>query len=322
MTRTVRVLREADVRAALDMASCIDACERAFASYSTGGAELPAVIHLDVPEAEGEIHIKAGHLHGAPYYAIKAASGFYAIDPPAIDGMVIVFDACDGSPAAFLLDNGLITDLRTGAAGGVAARHLAPSAPDTVAIIGTGGQARQQLDALAIVRPGFIHVRVWGRDLAHAERCVDDLRARHDADVTRADTVRAAVEGADVVITCTAAREPLVERAWLAPGTHVTALGSDGAGKQELDPAILEEADLLVVDSRDQCAKLGELQHAPAEAARAIELGAICAGRAPGRTSDDQLTICDLTGLGVQDVAAANVVMANAPATAGDRIEL
>ena len=322
MTGTVRILRESDVRAALDMGTCIDACEHAFAAYSTGGAELPSVIHLDVPETEGEIHIKAGHLHGAPYYAIKAASGFYALDPPAIDGMVVVFDARDGSPAALLLDNGFITDLRTGAAGGVAARHLAPSAPATVAVIGTGGQARQQLDALAVVRPGFAHVRVWGRDPAHADRCVDDLRARHDADVTRADSVRAAVEGADIVITCTAAREPLVERAWLAPGAHVTALGSDGAGKQELDPAILEDADLLVVDSRDQCARLGELQHAPAEAGHAIELGAICAGEARGRASDDQLTVCDLTGLGVQDVAAANVVMANAPATAGDRIEL
>src|SRR5207342_3068015 len=105
---------------------------------------------------------------------------------------------------------------------------------------------------------------------------------------------------ADVVITCTAARAALVERAWLASGAHITALGADGAGKHELDPAILEDADLLVVDSRDQCARLGELQHAPSEAHRAIELGAICAGETPGRTSDDQLTVCDLTGLGVQ----------------------
>jgi len=322
VNRTVRILREADVRAALDMASCIDACDRAFAAYSTGGAELPAVIHLDVPESEGEIHIKAGHLHGAPFYAVKAASGFYALDPPAIDGMVIVFDARDGSPAAFLLDNGFITDLRTGAAGGVAARHLAPSAPATVAVIGTGGQARQQLDALAVVRPGFTDVRVWGRDEAHADRCVDDLRARHDATIARADTVRTAVEGADVVITCTAAREPLVKRAWLAPGAHVTALGSDGTGKQELDPAILADADLLVVDSRDQCARLGELQHAAGQADRSIELGAICAWEATGRTRDAQLTDSDLTGLGVQDDATANVVMANAPATAGERIGL
>jgi ornithine cyclodeaminase len=317
MARTVRILREADVRAALDMAACIDACESAFAAYSTGGAELPSVIHLDVPESGGEIHVKAGHLHGAPYYAVKIASGFYALEPPAIDGMVAVFDARDGSPAALLLDNGFVTDLRTGAAGGVAARHLAPNAAATVAVIGTGGQARQQLDAFAVVRPGFASVRVWGRDPSHADRCVDDLRSRHDADVARADTVRAAVEGADVVITCTAAREPLVERGWLAPGAHVTALGSDGAGKQELDPAILRDADLVVVDSRDQCARLGELQHAPDAANRAIELGAICAGDAAGRTSADQLTVCDLTGLGVQDVAAANVVMANVTPDAG-----
>ena len=321
-TRTVRILREADVRAALEIAACIDACEHAFAAYSTGGAELPAVIHLDVPEAEGEIHVKAGHLHGAPYYAVKAASGFYAREPAAIDGLVMVFDARDGAPAAFLLDNGFITDLRTGAAGGVAARHLAPRATSTVAIIGTGGQARQQFDALAVVRPGFALVRVWGRDAAHADRCVDDLRARHDVDVTRADTVRAAVDGADVVITCTAAREPLVERGWLAPGAHVTALGSDGAGKQELDPAILEDAALLVVDSRDQCARLGELQHAQDQRESAIELGEICARRVPGRTSDDQLTVCDLTGLGVQDVAAANVVMANVPDGAGQTVML
>ncbi len=322
MARVVRILREADVRAALDMPSCIDACERAFAAYSTGGAELPAVIHLDVPESGGEVHVKAGHLHGAQFYAVKAASGFSALDPPAIDGMVVVFEARDGAPAAFLLDHGFITDLRTGAAGGVAARHLAPRRVATVAVIGTGGQVRQQLDALAVVRPAFTVVRVWGRNPAHADRCVDDLRARLDADVTRADTVRAAVDGADVVITCTAARAPLVERGWLTPGAHVTALGSDGAGKQELDPAILEDADLLVVDSRDQCVRLGELQHAPGEVDRAIELGAICAGQAAGRTSDAQLTVCDLTGLGVQDVAAANVVMANAPPGAGDVVKL
>ncbi len=124
--------------------------------------------------------------------------------------------------------------------------------------------------------------------------------------------VQATVTGADVVITCTAAREPLVRRSWLKPGAHVLALGSDGAGKQELDPTILHEADLFVVDSRDQCVRLGELQWAPGEAERAVELGKICAGEAPGRTSGDQLTVCDLTGLGVQDVAAANVVMTRA----------
>ena len=330
MGDTVRILREGDVRAALDMASCIDAVDRAFAAYSAGSAELPGVIHLDVPEARGEVHVKAGHLHGAPYYAVKAASGFYAIEPAAIDGMVVVFDARDGSPAAFLLDHGYVTDVRTGAAGGVAARHLAPSRVETVAVIGTGRQAGYQLDALAVVRPGFAHVRVWGRNREHATHCVDDLLARpglpEGCRYAVAETVEAAVEGADVVITCTASREPLVQAEWLKRGALVTALGSDGPEKQEVDVRVFTLADLVVVDSRDQCAQIGELHHAlDAEFVLSpddvTELGEICAGRTPGRTSEEQTIVCDLTGVGVQDVAAANVVMERI-GDAGEVIEL
>jgi ornithine cyclodeaminase len=317
MGGTVRVLGADDVRAALDMAACIQVLEPAFAAYSSGAAELPGVIHLDVPEARGEIHVKAGHLNGAPTYAVKVASGFYAQDPAAIDGLVLVFDARDGSPAAILLDGGYLTDLRTGAAGGVAARHLAPSAPSTVAVLGTGAQARMQVEALRVVRPGFDVVRVWGRRAERVAATADDLRAilGDGVAVEAVDAVESAVRDADVVLTCTAAREPLVRAEWVRDGAHVTAVGSDGPGKQELDPEILRRADVLVVDSRDQCARLGELQHATDQADRAIELGELCAGRASGRADDTRLTVCDLTGVGVQDVAAANAVLANA----GDR---
>jgi len=305
------------------MRSCIDACEAAFVAHSSGRAEVPGVIHLDVPESRGEIHVKAGHLHGVPYYAVKAASGFYGAEAPAIDGLVMVFDARDGSPAAFLLDGGYLTDLRTGAAGGVAARHLAPERIERVAIIGTGAQARHQLDALAEVRSGFTEVRVWGRNADHASRAAGDLQVRMGAGcaVAAVASVREAVEGADVIVTCTAAREPLVEAGWLAPGAHVTSVGSDGAGKQELDPEIVRRADVLVVDSLDQCLALGELQHAPEHADRAVELGRLCAGEAGGRTGEAQLTVCDLTGVGVQDVAVANAVMA-ALGERGETIEL
>ena len=327
--RTVRILREADVRASLGMADCIDACERAFASSSLGGAELPGVIHLEVPERSGEIHVKAGHLHGEPFYAVKVASGFprnVDLGLPPNDGMVVVFDTQTGIPAAFLLDNGYITDLRTGAAGGVAAKHLVSEQVRTVAVIGTGAQARYQLDALAIVRPRFTSVRVWGRDAGHAAACVADLAARpgmpDGCTYAVARSVGEAVEGADVVITCTASRSTLVHDGMLQPGVHVTALGSDGADKQELDPRLLARADLLVVDSREQCARIGEFHHALAagliDEEQGVELGDICAGAHAGRTSSDQLTVCDLTGVGIQDVAAANVVMSNA----GDRGEL
>ena len=174
MSGTVRVLREADVRAALPMDVCIDAVERALVAYTRGDAEMPGVIHLDVPEAGGEIHIKAGHLHGAPAYALKASSGF-AGDPPALDGLVVVFDAATGAPVAFLLDHGFVTDQRTGAAGGVAAKVLAPERVDAVAVIGTGIQARKQVEALRVVRPDLAEIRVWGRDPKHAAVAAADV---------------------------------------------------------------------------------------------------------------------------------------------------
>jgi ornithine cyclodeaminase len=313
---TVRILRADDVRAALPMGTCIDAVQAAFVAYSAGKAELPSVIHLDVPEAKGEIHVKAGHIHGAPAYAVKVASGFYAEDPASIDGLALVFDASTGALVAFLLDGGLITDIRTGAAGGVAARWLAPERVDVVAVIGAGIQARQQVEALRCVRPDLGEIRVWGRDMERA------MRAAHDIGAMVSGSVQEAVAGANVVITCTASREPLVDAAWVAPGAHITAVGSDGTGKRELDPDLLRRADVLAVDSLDQSLRLGELQQVLDQADRAVELGRICAGEAPGRTGEDQLTICDLTGVGVQDVAAANAVLANAPADAGERLEI
>jgi len=316
----VMVLREEDVRTCLDMRSCIEAMSAAFASYSGGDAELPAVIHLDVPEHGGEIHVKGGYIHGGDYYAIKFASGFpgnAAAGLPPNDGMVVVFDARTGSPAAFLLDHGFITDQRTGAAGGVAALHLAREDSAVVAVLGTGLQARYQLDALAATRH-FEEVKVWGRDLQHALACIEDLRVRptlpKGVTYSMARSVEEAVVGADIVITCTASREPLVQDQWLSPGTHVTALGSDGPGKQELDPRILAHADLLVVDSRPQCVERGELQHALEllDAAAVPELGQVVSGAASGRTSPSQITVCDLTGVGVQDVAAASLVVTRA----------
>src|SRR5947199_3723483 len=175
MTPSVRILREDDVRAALPMPACIDAVEASFVAYSGGSAELPDVIHLNVPEARGEIHVKAGHLHGASAYAVKVSSGFYGVDPPALDGLVMVFDGRTGAPVAFLLDGGFITDQRTGAAGGVAARWLAPERVEVVAVIGTGLQARKQVEALRAVRPVVGGIRVWGRNASRAEAAALDV---------------------------------------------------------------------------------------------------------------------------------------------------
>jgi ornithine cyclodeaminase/alanine dehydrogenase-like protein (mu-crystallin family) len=312
---TVRILREADIRAALPMATCIDAVEAAFVASTAGEGEVPEVIHLFVPEAGGEIHVKAGHLHGARTYAVKVSSGFSDAESSAYDGMVIAFDASTGAPVAFLLDHGFITDQRTGAAGGVAARWLAPERVEVVAVLGTGLQARKQVEALRAVRPELRDVVVWGRDDERA------ARAAADVDGVVADDVPEAARAADVVITVTASREPILRAADVRPGALVIAVGSDGPGKQELDADLLRAADVLVVDSIAQALRLGELQHAPELADRAVEIGAICAGDTPGRTDERSLVVCDLTGLGVQDVAAANAVLDALPPDAGQAIE-
>lgn len=316
------VLNEPEIRALLDPPSCIAAVERAFAVYAAGGAELPGVIHLDVPEQRGEVHIKAGYLHAGRYYAVKVASSFPG--NPALglspgNGVVLVFDARTGATSAILLDNGYITDLRTAAAGAVAAKHLARETIDRVAVVGTGIQARLQIETLVNVR-AFRAVCVWGRRQEAAEQCVQDLRASRalpaDCAITAAQNVEAAVRGADIVFTVTASRTPLVRAQWIAPGALVVAVGADGADKQELDVAVLGSADRVVADSLSQCRRIGEIHHAldagVLDQSRVSELGDVIAGRAPGRRTDRETIVCDLTGVGVQDVAAAAVVVERA----------
>ena len=325
VSRTLLVLREPEIRRLLDPASSLQAVEEAFTAYATGGAELPAVIHLNVPESRGEIHVKAGHLRGSSHYAVKIASGFYdnpAKGLPQNGGMVLVFDAHTGVPAALLLDNGFITEQRTGSAGAVAAKHLARRDARVVGVVGCGNQARYQLASLALVRP-FREVRIFGRRLERARACADELAGDpampRECRFAAVSSVREAVEGADIVITVTASREPLVEAAWLSPGMHITAVGSDGPDKQELHIDVLRRADLVVADSKAQCLRLGEIHHAVAsgtipESKVACELGEITAGRHPGRRHDSEITVCDLTGVGVQDIAAAAVVLSRARA--------
>jgi ornithine cyclodeaminase len=318
--RQALILRESEIHALLDPRGCLQAVESAFSAYARGQAELPAVINLEVPEHRGEVHVKAGYLHTGPYYAVKIASGFLdntQLGLPTSDGMVLVFDARTGAVAALLLDNGYITDLRTGVAGAVAAKYLARTTVETVAVIGSGAQARHQIRSLGLVRK-LREVRVWGRNRGKAAACIEDLsRPTAGLRFVLASSVREAVEGADVVITVTASREPLVQAEWMATGALVIAVGSDGPDKQELDVEVLARADRIVADSLAQCLRLGEIHHAVEKGVISpekvtAELGQITAGLKPGRTSDDEIIVCDLTGVGVQDIAAASLVLERA----------
>ncbi|HLK33296.1 MAG TPA: hypothetical protein VKT29_09415, partial [Terriglobales bacterium] len=194
--------------------------------------------------------------------------------------------------------------------------------------VGSGTQARYQLQMLPLVRT-FREARVWGRNRERAMTCVEDLRRAGvaGANFTVADSVQGALAGADLVITVTASRDPLVRAEWLSPGATVIAVGSDGPEKQELDVGVLARADRIVADSLPQCLRLGEIHHAVGRAIAkdkvSAELGEITAGLKPGRESDAELIVCDLTGVGVQDVAAASLVMERALAAgAGERLAL
>jgi ornithine cyclodeaminase len=293
------------------MAEAIAAVREAFAVADRGGAVMPAPFGMYLPDAGGEVHVKGAYLAGAPVFAVKTATGFYrnaGLGLPVSGGVTMVHDAVTGTLRMLIADGGLLTELRTAAAGAVAADLLARPGARSAAVIGTGGQARYQLLALLKVRP-VERVTVWGRRCQAAERYQRDMAAA-GVPVSTAATAREAVQGAQVIITATSSTGPLIEAGWLAPGTHVTAVGADMPHKQELDPRILAAAAKYVPDSIDAAAESGELHHALQAGlldVRSVygELGAVASGRLAGRTAGDELTVADLTGLGIQDAAVA-----------------
>jgi ornithine cyclodeaminase len=320
----IRVVREHEIRALIGPTQALAAVRDAFARLARGQATLPGVIGLDIPAHQGEVHVKGAYLHGSPYFSIKMASGFYgnvARGLPVSGGLVLVFEANTGLLVAILLDNGYLTELRTGAAGALAADLLARSQVDTVGIIGSGGQARYQLEALLGVRRPR-RVLVHGRSPERAAAFASEMAGRFPLAVMVMASAQEVVEASDLVVTATPSREPLVRAAWLRPGVHLTALGSDGPAKRELESAVLARADKVVADSLAQCLRLGEIHHAVAEGVLRpedvhAELGEVAAGLKPGRVSDAEITVADLTGVGVQDAAVADYVTAAALA-AGD----
>lgn len=305
------VIEEAALRRAITPAIAVDAMREAFRADGEGRTHVPAVINLDVPAARGEFHIKTARIDGVPFIAVKIASGFYdnpARGLPSGSGLMVVFDASTGRPSALLLDNGFLTDIRTGAAGAIAADVLARRSIDVVGVLGSGIQARMQVQCLREVRR-IRNVLAWSPNAGHVNAYVAELRTEGLVAESRA-TPEAVCREADLLITATPAREALVLGEWLHPGQHVTAIGSDSPGKQELDPVCLARADLVVVDRLTQCAAFGELRHAlDAGVLRTdrvhAELGEVMSGVKSGRTTDDQITIADLTGVGFQDTAIA-----------------
>ncbi|MGY3437877.1 MULTISPECIES: cyclodeaminase [unclassified Marinovum] len=324
MSRDIRIVTEAELRSvvALDIET-VDVIERAFVALARGDVVMPPVLSMALEEVHGEVDVKTAYIPGFDGFAIKVSPGFFdnpKLGLPSLNGLMILLSAKTGLVEAVFLDNGYLTDIRTAAAGAVAARHLAPTQVETAGVIGTGVQARLQMQAAHLVRP-FTRVLVWGRTAEKAAACAADLRTSLGVEALVAPSCEALVRESQLVVTSTPARAPLIEAAWLHDGLHITAMGSDQAGKCEIAPQALAAADLYVCDRVSQCAALGELR-----GARAVgvlhdlvppELGEIIA---QGGAARPQVTICDLTGTGAQDTAIAAHVFARL-GEAGTRIK-
>lgn len=307
-------IKRSEVRALLTLPECIEAMQSAFSMQALGQIFAPALMHVDADG--GEFHIKGGGLRmERAYFALKANGGFFnnreKFDLPNILGLILLCDASNGRPLA-VMDSIDITILRTGATVALAAKYLARSDSSKVTICGCGNQGRIQLKAIHEVLPGLRQVYAWDANAANASEFAAQMSSDLPVSVELVEDVNLAARASDVIITCTPARQFFLHREAIRPGTFIAAVGADSPGKQELEPALVA-CSKLVVDVLEQCAHVGELQHALAANLMTLEqvhgeLGSVVTGQIQGRQTDEETIIFDTTGSAIQDTAAAVLV--------------
>ena len=289
----------------------IPVIEDAFKNLAKGNTIMPPILRLDVHKYNGETDVKAAYIEGLDSYAIKVASGFFnnpKLGIPSSNGMMILFDSQTGVIKSVLLDKGYLTDVRTAIAGSIAAKYLSNPESTKVGIIGAGLQAKLQLEALKLVRSIDIAF-IWSRDLVKLDNFIKEIQYLN-LTIEKCSSIEELINKSEIVVTTTPSKSPLIKSDWLKKGLHITAMGSDAEEKNEIDPQIIKDCDSYVPDSQSQTAVLGELHHAISEnivspSDNFNELGDIILNPSLGRKSKDDITLCDLTGTGVQDTAIA-----------------
>ncbi|MCE8003484.1 cyclodeaminase [Billgrantia ethanolica] len=288
--------------------------EAGFAALGRGEVVQPPILSMAMEEFNSEVDVKTAHIKGWQRYAIKVSSGAFDNPKrglPSLSGLMMLFSAETGQVEAVLFDEGYLTMVRTALAGAIAAKHLSREDSRRVGVIGTGEQARRQVEALRLVR-NVDTLDVWARRREAAEAYAEEMRSQ-GLTVTVRDSVHTACQQADIIVTATPSREPLLNASDLPEGVHVTAMGSDSPDKRELDESVLTRADAFVCDSRAQSEHNGELKvfsGTGRETPFAVhELGRVIARGERLRNSEAAITVCDLTGTGVQDTAIANFAL-------------
>jgi ornithine cyclodeaminase len=303
-----------EFRDRISMTGAIAAVERGFRALALGQATLPEPMVVELSRPWAEVHVKGAHLAGSRFIVLKVATGFPANRErglPSADGVFLLLDAATGAPVLVLEEHGYLTDLRTAAAIALTLKYLAPADARTALLVGAGGLARLTAQALLAQRP-LERLTIWNRTPERAAALAQELAPQVPTRVV--DDLAAAVRGHRVIVCVTASTSPLVRETWVQPGTHITSAGTGSPEKVELEPALLARADKLFADRVVQTELYGNLHHALEAGAvtrRHVtgEIGDLAAGRLAGRERPDEITIADLTGVGVQDAAIAEPVV-------------
>ena len=315
---TMRLLNQRDVDSLLEMGSVVECVEEAYRLYSTGEAGLWPVIFHEFQPGVRDMDIKSGHLDGAGLFGLKVV-GYSAENPekihaPALAGLVLVFSIETGQPLG-LVDGMTVTNLRTGAAGAVGAKLLARKNSRHAFLCGTGAQGRAQLAGLASVLPGLERVTATGPVAEMNEKYREEMRRKFPGltiETVSWENREEGISQADIIVTCTPAREPFIMKEWVRPGTHINAIGADMTEKQEIDPQLVASAKLFV-DSASQTLHHGECHHAYdaglISEKEVTEIGSVLAGKTEGRSGDEEITLFDATGMALQDIITSRLAL-------------
>ncbi|GED21165.1 cyclodeaminase [Halomonas halmophila] len=292
--------------------AALAAVEAGFAALGRGEVVQPPILSMAIEESNGEVDVKTAHIRGAERFAIKVSPGFFdnpQLGLPSLNGLMVAFSARTGQVEAVLFDEGYLTMIRTALAGAIAAKQLSRESSQRVTVLGAGEQAERQLEALRLVRDIRV-VDVWARRREAAESYAHQLRQR-GLEVNVHEDLPSACSQADIIVTTTPSREPLLQARDLPEGVHITAMGSDSPDKRELADALLTRADAFVCDTRAQSETNGELKGFAGREApfKVHELGQVIAAGESLRLTDATITVCDLTGTGVQDTAIAGFAL-------------
>ena len=307
-------LNKTEIMELFSFEKAVSLIQNAYIASSNGNVQTAEVVHLGFPKSNGDCHIKSGHIADTASYVIKIASGFY--DNPSkglasSNGMMLAFSATTGETVAILRDEGWLTDMRTAIGGALATRALACTSASKVLLIGTGIQAKMQAKCLVKLMPERgLTFRVWGRNSTAARNTAAEL-SKQGLEIKVVSTLQKEVSTADIIITTTPSTTPLFANDLVRRGTHVTAIGADSPGKQELPTGLVTSASLRVCDIARQSLEHGEFQTASKvePSMDVTELGHILSGAHSGRHSDNEITIADLTGIAAQDIAITQAII-------------